>query len=340
MPLRNDVPRTRKSRERLWSRRLTVVIAALLVTAMVAACGSSSTPTSTSSGGQAATSTTTTVATSTGAATATSSSEPTTSATEVGTPSGGSSATPASSPSADTTTFNLYFMRQDKLGVAHRTVPKTQQIGAAAMQDLLQGPTSDEQAAGLSTSIPDGSKYLGLTITNKVATVNLSSEYESGGGSLSMAARLAQVVFTLTQFSTVDQVSFQLDGKPVTIFGGEGLILDHPVARSNYEEITPIILVETPAVGDTITSPVRFTGSANTFEAAFVVDILDANGNLLQEQHATATSGTGTRGTFDVSVPFNVSQQQSGKIVVFELSAKDGSKTNGVEIPVTLSPPK
>ncbi len=229
-------------------------------------------------------------------------------------------------------------MQQDKLGVAHRTVPKTLQIGAAAMQELLKGPTAAEQSAGLTTSIPAGTKFLGLTIANNIATVNLSSDYESGGGSLSMSARLAQVVFTLTQFSSVDQVNFQLDGKAVTVFSGEGLVLDHPVGRSNYEQLTPAILVETPAVGDTITSPVHLTGSANTFEAAFAIDIVDASGNLLQEQHAMATSGTGTRGTFDVSVPFSVDHEQSGKVIVFEFSAKDGSKTNIVEIPVTLSP--
>lgn len=235
-------------------------------------------------------------------------------------------------------TINVYFMRQDKLGVAHRTVPRTQQVGAAAMQELLKGPTAEEMAAGLNTSIPAGTKYLGLTIANKIAAVNLSSTYESGGGSLSIASRLAQVVFTLTQFSSVEQVNFLLDGKAVTDFSGEGVVLDHPIGRSNYEQLTPAILVETPAVGDTITSPARLTGSANTFEAAFVIDILDANGKLLQEQHAQATSGTGTRGTFDVSVPFKVDQKQPGKVIVFELSAKDGSKTNVVEIPVTLSP--
>ncbi len=339
MPLPNDIPKTVSMRERCWIRRLTVIITSMCLIALVAACGSNSSETPTSAGGQASTSTSTAIAT-TGAATATSTSQSTQAATEVVTPTGGSSSTPVGSPSTDTTTFNLYFLRQDKLGVAHRTVPKTQQVGAAALQDLLKGPNADEQSAGLSSDIPAATQYLGLTIANKVATVNLSSEFASGGDNVSQTARLAQVVFTLTQFSTVDQVSFQVDGKAVTSFGSAGIALDHPVARSDYENVTPAILVESPAVGDTVTSQVRLTGSANTFEAAFTVDVLDANGNLLQEQHATATSGTGTRGTFDVSVPFNVAQQQSGKIVVFELSAKDGSKTNVVEIPVTLAPPK
>jgi germination protein M len=304
----------------------------MLIVAL-AACGSNSTKTPTSGGGQASTNTST-ASTATSASTSPTSAATATAAT--GSPTSQSGSTPSGSPTAGTTTLNLYFIRDGKVGVAHRTVAKTQQVGATAMQELLKGPNSAEQSAGLSTSIPDGTQYIGLSIDNKVATVNLSGDFKSGGDSQSESLSLAQVVYTLTQFSTVDMVSFKIDGTPVTSIGGTSL--SQPVGRADFEDVTPAILVETPAVGDTIKTPVRLTGTANTFEAAFVIDILDANGNLLQEQHATATSGTGTRGTFDVTVPFKVDAQQDGKVVVFELSAKDGSKTNVVEIPVTLAP--
>ncbi len=325
--LRSPSKQSRRGRPRFTSPAL--IVLALVLIVPLAACGNG-TSTATSSGGQSATSTATTPTTASTAST--SPATPTTAPVTTATPTSSGTAVPS------TTTLNLYFMRGDKLGVAHRTVQKTQQIGAAAIQELLKGPNSTEQTAGLSTSIPAGTKYLGLTIANKIATVNLSSEYESGGGSLSMAARLAQVVYTLTQFPTVDKVTFKIDGKAVTTFGGEGLVLDHPVGRSDYESLTPAILVESPAVGDTVTSPAHLTGTANTFEAAFTINILDASGKLLVEQHATATSGTGTRGTFDVQVPFKVDHEQQGKIVVFELSAKDGTRINEVQIPVTLKP--
>ena len=238
---------------------------------------------------------------------------------------------------ANSMTVSVYFTSGEKIAAAHRIVPKTLETGKAAMLALLQGPTADETAAGLVGAIPQGTRFLGLTIENGVATVNLSKEYESGGGSLSMFMRIAQVVYTLTQFPTVSKVSFQLDGQPVTALGGEGIILDHPVGRADYEDMTPAILVESPALGDTVTSPVHITGSANTFEATFVVELLDANGQVVAEKQVMATSGTGTRGTFAVDVPFTVDQAGNGTLKVFEQSAKDGSPINAVDIPIKLA---
>jgi hypothetical protein len=73
---------------------------------------------------------------------------------------------------------------------------------------------------------------LGLTITNGVATVNLSREFGQRRERIG-AGRLAKVVYTLTQFSTVKSVTFELDDiQPVTTFSGEGVVLDHPVGRA------------------------------------------------------------------------------------------------------------
>ena len=70
-----------------------------------------------------------------------------------------------------------------------------------------------------------------------------------------MLMRLAQVVFTLTQFPTVDGVNFKLDGKAIDVLGGEGIIIDHPMSRADYEDMSPAILVESPTVGNSVSSP-------------------------------------------------------------------------------------
>jgi len=255
----------------------------------------------------------------------------------------GGSTTSSESQATTTTTpggtiqLNVYFTWNEKVATAHRQVPYTKEVAKAAMEELLKGPNAQEKEVGMFTTVPANTLFLGIAVKDKVATVDLSKEYESGGGTLSMSLRLAQVVYTLTQFPTVSEVSFQLDGQPVTAFGGEGIILDHPVGRADYEDMTPAILVESPALGDIVTSPVHITGSANTFEATFVVELLDANGQVVAEKQVMATSGTGTRGTFAVDVPFTVDQAGNGTLKVFEQSAKDGSPINTVDIPIKLT---
>jgi germination protein M len=242
-------------------------------------------------------------------------------------------------PSGTTMTVSVFYSASEKIAVAHRVVAKTQEVGKAAMKALLGGPSADEKMAGMTTCIPAGTTFLGLEIKDTIATVNLSKEFASGGGSLSMATRLAQVVYTLTQFPTVSKVDFQLDGEPVSVFGGEGIILDHPVGRADYEELTPAIFVESPAPGDTVRDPLRIWGTANVFEATFRVKLLDEGGRVIVAPTTVrATSGTGTRGTFDVTVPYPADGAENGTLVVFSASPKDGSPINVSEIPLRLEP--
>lgn len=247
-------------------------------------------------------------------------------------PSPSPSATASTSPTA-TLAVSLYFLRGEDVGVAHRTIPYTLATGSTAMKLLVAGPNAAEKAAGLGTTIPTETEFLGLVIKNGIATVDLSSTYASGGGSLSMFTRLAEVVYTLTQFPTVKGVNFRLDGKKVTVFSSEGIVLDHPQTRTDYEDVTPAILVESPAVGDTVSSPMRLKGTANVFEAVFRMKLTDANGKVLAKGMVQATSGTGTRGTFSTLVLF-APTTSTGTLIVYEVSMKDGSAVNVVRIPL------
>lgn len=248
-------------------------------------------------------------------------------------------ATPGPTPTAQRTlTVALYFLRQEKLAVARRAVGETPRIGTAALQELLAGPTDQEISFGLSTEIPPGTRLNDLAIADGVATVDLSADFAAGGGSFSMQARVAQVVFTLTQFSSVRAVRFRLDGQPVSAIGGEGVVVEPPPSRADFEDLLPLIFVEVPGPGEAVTSPLRVAGSANTFEAMFMVRLSTAEGAVLYEEPAMVTSGSGTRGTFDLTIPFVVSQPVDGILRLWEYSAKDGSEVNIVEIPLRLVP--
>jgi len=245
---------------------------------------------------------------------------------------------PKEPAAGETTTLTLYFTRGETLGVAAREVPRTEAVARAALEELLKGPTAREAEAGLGTEIPEGTKLNDVSIADGVATVDLSPEFESGGGSLSMQVRVAQVVYTLTWFPTVDSVQFEIDGRPVEAIGGEGVVVSPPVSRATFADNTlPAILVESPAPWQTVRSPLRVTGMANTFEATFAYEVVDQAGLIVAEGSAMATAGSGTWGTFDVTIPFEITREGIGSLIVFEISAKDGSRINLVEIPLDFA---
>ncbi len=270
---------------------------------------------------------------------------PTPSATPGSTPSGdpAETPTPTSTPaSGDTIVIRAYYVLDGEPGVEGlvptlREVPETTAVARAAMETLLRGEILADYDR-LATAIPAGTRLLGLSIKDGVATVDLSREFESGGGSASAFRRLGQVVYTLTQFSTVRSVLFQVEGRTVTTFGSEGIILEGPQARGDFVDILPSIFVDRPAYGAAAGNPARVTGNADVFEAAFRIAILDGAGRTLVDQQAMATCGTGCRGTFDATVRYDVAKAQWGTLRTYFGSAKDGTPTDVRDYPVWLTP--
>ena len=340
--------------------RIATVLVLLLVTAVVGACA----PSVGSLGSPAAPPATAEPSLEVPSGDATpdlSSPEPSTTPGPSASPSPGASASPSAAatarpsttprptatptPAAGTTVVRSYFVLgsfTDNEGLAPvlREVPQTKAVATAAMRELLAGPDEAEVSArpAMYTAIPDGTTLLGISLANGIATVNLSREFESGGGSASMQARVAQVVYTLTQFPTVTGVRFQLDGVPVTALGGEGIVLDQPVGRDDFRDQLPAIFVDRPAWGASLGNPGTVSGEANVFEATFQVELLDAGDRTLVSKTVTATCGTGCWGSFRTSLPYTVERGQWGTLRVFEFSAQDGTPVNVTEYPVWLTP--
>ncbi len=252
----------------------------------------------------------------------------------------GSTAATESTGSVPTSvSLEVWFLDGEQLARQSRSHEATPLVATAAMKALLAGPSPAELESGLDTSVPADTKLLGISIKKGVATVDLTSQYQSGGGSLSMKARLAQVVYTLTQFPTVRAVLFHLDGEPVSVFSGEGIVLDHPVGRADYEDLLPVISVDKPVAEARVSSPVQVSGSANVFEANVTVKVLDENGKVVGNTFTTATCGTGCRGTYSVPVTFKVGREQRGTIVVSDDDAAGtGTPPHQVRIEVVLVP--
>lgn len=262
--------------------------------------------------------------------------EPTPAATVTvtATPSAGVSASPSVTSNAQTV-LTVFFLRGDKLGTAERRVPKTTAVARAAMDALCYGVTASEANAGLSTAVPSGTNVRSLDVKNGVATVDLTSRFAAGGGSLSMQARVAQVVYTLTQFPTVKSVKFMMNGAPLETLGGEGLMLDTPQRRAQWVSFEPPIFLEKPGVGALVSSPCTLSGTASVFEGTFNAVLTTSGGEKLAHQTIQASMGAPERGTFQATLSFTATTG-NGIVTVYETSMKDGSHLNVVKVPVTF----
>ena len=131
---------------------------------------------------------------------------------------------------------------------------------------------------------------------------------------------------------------FQVEGRTVTTFGSEGIALDGPQTRADFDDLLPSIFVDRPAWGAAIGNPARVSGNANVFEATFRIAILDGSGKVLADQQAMATCGTGCRGTFEKTLAYSVDKAQWGTLRTYFGSAKDGRPEDVRDYPVWLTP--
>jgi germination protein M len=215
------------------------------------------------------------------------------------------------------------FVREERLVVVGRDVDSWE--GVPVMQALLAGPTLEEADQAITTMIPAGTEVLGVEVQGSEATVNLSSEFESGGGSLSMTLRVAQVVYTIAQLPDVDTVRFQIDGEPRTTIGGEGIMAD-PASRESFTEgVLPNIFLGSPFDGDELTNPIVIAGMTNAFEATVNYQVLAADGTLLAEGYTTATCGTGCWGGFYAEIALPEGTVGPVTVKVFDYSEADGT---------------
>jgi Sporulation and spore germination/Immunoglobulin-like domain of bacterial spore germination len=237
---------------------------------------------------------------------------------------------------SERSSFAVYLVRGEHVAPVRRVAARTVAPARAALSALLRGPTAAERRRGYTSAIPARTTLRGVSLAGGVLVVDLSRRFESGGGSLSMLLRVAQVVHTATQLPGVDRVAFRLGGRPAAAIGGEGVVVSPPVGRADLEEQAPRILVERPLPGDRVSTALVVRGTANVFEAQFLVDVQTADGTLLARRSVDASAGTGDRGSFNVRIRLT-SNAKRLVVVAYDRSPKDGSRVDVVRVPVTLA---
>ncbi|MGM0482521.1 MAG: GerMN domain-containing protein [Patescibacteria group bacterium] len=114
--------------------------------------------------------------------------------------------------------ISVYFMTvedgQEDIVSVEREVSGEERIEVLALEELLAGPTEEEEDQGYSTAINEGVEILDFSIQEGTAQVDFSSELDEGvAGSATVLAIRAQIENTLVQFDPIDDVVIMVEGE-------------------------------------------------------------------------------------------------------------------------------
>ncbi len=138
-------------------------------------------------------------------------------------------------------TVDVFFLTVDDKGViifkkVKRPLSASKNQLKTAVVSLLQGPSYDEKTQGLYNEIPKGTKLLGLQTQGKNIVINLSSDFQYGGGTDSTYTRMRQLIKTVLPYSNGHNIYLYIDGKQADVIGGEGIMISQPLSENSLDE--------------------------------------------------------------------------------------------------------
>ena len=139
-----------------------------------------------------------------------------------------------------TMNIRLYFMTINANGnVGRKEVTRVMKKSDGPLVDainaLIEGPNAEEENAGCRSLISNGTRLLGASVKNGIATLNFSGEFEFNQyGIEGTQGQLQQIVFTATAFPTVESVQFLVAGEKRNYLGSEGVWIGTPLSRNSF----------------------------------------------------------------------------------------------------------
>jgi Sporulation and spore germination/Immunoglobulin-like domain of bacterial spore germination len=225
---------------------------------------------------------------------------------------------------APTISLRVYFYKGAALVPTVVHVPQTQAVATSAVEALLSGPP-----AGYTTALPSGAGLESLSVVGGIATAH----FDSSLAGLKRTGQ-GQLVYTLTQFRTVHGVEADAGSRALAFQGGNDATLPGPATRDDFVDLTPQspIFVASPLRDSTVSSPVHANGTSDVFEATMQVDTWSGN-KKLSSRTITATSGTGTRGTWKATFAL---PSGPARLDFYEVSQENGSHLHETVVHVNV----
>ena len=148
---------------------------------------------------------------------------------------------PAPAPAPVAINLHIFFVKIDSDGSIDRkevlrSSTKRNAPLTAAIELLLEGPTTKERNSDCISLVPENTRLLSAYIKNGIAVLNFSENVEyNRDGVEGYLGELMQIVCTATSFSTVNSVQFLIEGQKKEYLGSEGVWIGSPLARSSFK---------------------------------------------------------------------------------------------------------
>lgn len=133
----------------------------------------------------------------------------------------------------------LYFIKvTDGRTLAHkviRPVDYDQSPLTETIRTLIAGPTGGELDEGLLTLIPEATELISASVSGGTAYLNFNRAFRFNPlGAEGTVAQLQQIIFSSTEFSTVERVQFLIEGEQLDYLGGDGIYVGAPLGRDAF----------------------------------------------------------------------------------------------------------
>lgn len=104
-----------------------------------------------------------------------------------------------------------------------------------SINNLFKGPNAKERAKGIYSEVPKDTKLISIDEKPDKVIINVSEDFEQGGGTDSLYKRLYQLIKTANKNSTLN-IYLYINGKQAEVIGGEGIMIDQPLSNKSLEE--------------------------------------------------------------------------------------------------------
>ena len=100
---------------------------------------------------------------------------------------------------------------------------------------MVKAPSKWEKSKGFTSEIPVNTKVLSVRESAQSIMIDLSSDFEGGGGAESTYMRIRQLIKTVNSNTSVP-VYLYINGKQANVIGGEGIMIKQPLNERSLDE--------------------------------------------------------------------------------------------------------